>query len=488
MNKLFKLFSITLLLLVFSNISEGQTIYTWNGSVNSSFSTGGNWTPFRQIGLVTDILVFENSGNLNVTNVYQVTIGQLIVRNNTNLVLSPASGNAKLVTINGVTGDDFVIESGSSLKINGNDPALNFYVGNGATATIHGNLTFEGSIAHYLNSADPMAIRFKTGSVFSQICPGNIFTSAGIQNAVVFENGSQMKINHAAALNPFGLSAPASKVVFDNASNLLITSISELPLSGRSLADLTVEQGSYLSISESFTSDLDVNDITVKNGGTLIIKNTNLNYIPVINIHGDINSDGLFKFSDNSDNKLIVRIDGTSIQSVSGSGQIVIPVNLSKFELRNTISLNRNFSVNCPLAVNRFEIITNGYEFTWNPVYGNPFHGSKSTNSGTSGYEGKTGGNTISENNIPSEYSISQNYPNPFNPSTKIDFSLPENSKVSLRVFDITGKETAVLINSEMAAGFHTVNFEARNLSSGIYFYTIIAGNFTKTAKMVLTK
>nr|HMQ81058.1 hypothetical protein [Ignavibacteria bacterium] len=80
MNKLLKLFSLSLLFFVFGNISEAQTIYTWNGSVNSSFSTAGNWTPFRQIGLVTDILVFENSGNLNVTNVYQVTIGQLIVR------------------------------------------------------------------------------------------------------------------------------------------------------------------------------------------------------------------------------------------------------------------------------------------------------------------------------------------------------------------------------------------------------------------------
>lgn len=487
MNKLLKLFSLSLLLLIFGNVSESQTIYTWNGSVNSSFSTAGNWTPFRQIGLVTDILVFENSGNLNVTNVYQVTIGQLIVRNNTNLVLSPASGNAKLVTIRGAAGEDLVVESGSSLRIFGNDPALNFYLGTGATASVNGNLTFEGSIAHYLNAADAMAIRFKSGSIFSQLCPGNIFNTIGTGNAVVFESGSAMKINHNGALNPFGLNAPNSKVLFENSSNLMISSINSMELSGRSIADLTVEQGTNISINESFTADLNVSNITVKNGGSLIIRNTNTSFIPVINVSGNITAEGSLRFSDASDNRLIVNMNGSALQTISGNGELFIPENLSKFVLSNTISLQRDLTVNCPLVVNRYEIITNGFVLNYNPEFGNPFQGSKSTTLHANSNEGKNGGNT-SPLNLPAEYSITQNYPNPFNPSTKIDFSLPVDSKVTLKVYDISGKEIAVLVNSQMTAGIHTVDFNASGLSSGVYFYAISAGNFTKTVKMILAK
>ncbi len=163
-----RLFSTLFILISLANYVNSQTVYTWNGSVNSNFSTAGNWTPFRQIGLVNDIMVFENSGNLNVINVYQVTIGQLIIRNNTNLTLSPASGNAKLLTVKGCPGEDLIVESGSSLKINGNDPALNFYLSTGATASINGNLSFEGTIGHYLNAADQMAINFNNGSTFTQ--------------------------------------------------------------------------------------------------------------------------------------------------------------------------------------------------------------------------------------------------------------------------------------------------------------------------------
>jgi len=488
MNKLLKLFSLSLLLLIFGNISEAQIVYTWNGSVNSSFSTGGNWTPFRQIGLVTDILVFENSGNLNVTNVYQVTIGQFIVRNNTNLVLSPASGNAKLVTIRGAAGEDLVIESGSSLKILGSDPALNFYVGTGATASINGNLSFEGSIAHYLNAADELGIRFKSGSIFKQFCPGNIFSTSGTSNAVVFESGSQMVINHSEALNPFGLAAPYSKVLYEASSNLLIADIDNMQLSGRSIADFTVEQGSNIVITESFTSDLNVSNVTVKNGGSLVMRNTSNMYIPTINIIGNITADGTFRFSDAPDSKFIVNMRGSSLQTISGSGELAFPVNLSRFVLLNTISLQRDLTVNCPLVVNRFEIIPNGFTFTYNQEFGNPFHGTKTTTLESNSSQGIGVEKKVSFNNVPVDFSISQNYPNPFNPTTKIDFSLPVNSRVTLKVFDITGKQISVLINSDMRAGNHTVDFNAANLSSGIYFYTINAGNFSSTVKMVLAK
>jgi hypothetical protein len=88
----------------------------------------------------------------------------------------------------------------------------------------------------------------------------------------------------------------------------------------------------------------------------------------------------------------------------------------------------------------------------------------------------------------PVSFSLSQNYPNPFNPSTTINFDLPYDSKVSLKVYDMSGKEAANLLNENKTAGYYSVNFNASSLSSGIYFYSISAGNFTAVKKMMLVK
>jgi len=110
---------------------------------------------------------------------------------------------------------------------------------------------------------------------------------------------------------------------------------------------------------------------------------------------------------------------------------------------------------------------------------------------GTSGtilkYEVITGG--IEEESVsPKEFTLSQNYPNPFNPATTISFSIPSTAFSSLKVYDIIGNEVATLINEEKPAGDYTVQFNASNLSSGVYFYRIQAGSFIGTRKMILMK
>ncbi|NWF90939.1 MAG: T9SS type A sorting domain-containing protein, partial [Ignavibacteriaceae bacterium] len=75
-----------------------------------------------------------------------------------------------------------------------------------------------------------------------------------------------------------------------------------------------------------------------------------------------------------------------------------------------------------------------------------------------------------------------------FNPSTTISFSIPENSFVTLKVYDVLGSEVAELVNGQIEAGIHKVNFNAFNLNTGVYFYTIKAGNFTETKKLMLVK
>lgn len=91
-------------------------------------------------------------------------------------------------------------------------------------------------------------------------------------------------------------------------------------------------------------------------------------------------------------------------------------------------------------------------------------------------------------NSVPSEYSLSQNYPNPFNPSTKINFSLPVSSRVKITVYDALGRTVRTLIDEFSEAGSYSLDFEANELSGGIYFCKMEAGDFTDTRRMVLVK
>jgi hypothetical protein len=97
--------------------------------------------------------------------------------------------------------------------------------------------------------------------------------------------------------------------------------------------------------------------------------------------------------------------------------------------------------------------------------------------------------NNIIEIGTPLKFSLSQNYPNPFNPTTKIDFQIPYDTKVTLLVYDISGRQIATLINNEFKkADFYSVDFNASNLSSGVYFYKIITDKFSDTNKGILLK
>jgi hypothetical protein len=95
------------------------------------------------------------------------------------------------------------------------------------------------------------------------------------------------------------------------------------------------------------------------------------------------------------------------------------------------------------------------------------------------------------ENNQPqfvNEFLLSQNYPNPFNPTTKISWQSPVSGNQTIKIYDIAGKEVATLISEYRLAGKNEVEFDASNLSSGIYFYKLTAGNISKTKKMLVLK
>jgi hypothetical protein len=92
------------------------------------------------------------------------------------------------------------------------------------------------------------------------------------------------------------------------------------------------------------------------------------------------------------------------------------------------------------------------------------------------------------ESSLPEDYTLSQNYPNPFNPSTTISFSLAQAGNVKLTLFDALGSEIGEIADKEFSAGSHSINFNAANLTSGVYFYRIEAGSFVQSKKMILMK
>jgi len=94
---------------------------------------------------------------------------------------------------------------------------------------------------------------------------------------------------------------------------------------------------------------------------------------------------------------------------------------------------------------------------------------------------------------LPTEFGLDQNYPNPFNPTTRLSFALPTNAHVQLTVYNVLGQAVRTLVDEDMAAGTHEVTWNGRNgdgqqVSSGIYFYRINAGNFSATKKMMILK
>jgi len=99
-----------------------------------------------------------------------------------------------------------------------------------------------------------------------------------------------------------------------------------------------------------------------------------------------------------------------------------------------------------------------------------------------------TNSNNNQAGNYPETYQLFQNYPNPFNPVTNISYTIPQNGIVSIKVYDILGKEVSTLVNGYQNAGLYTLQFDASNLSSGVYFYKLTAGDYSKVLKMILLK
>ena len=106
---------------------------------------------------------------------------------------------------------------------------------------------------------------------------------------------------------------------------------------------------------------------------------------------------------------------------------------------------------------------------------------------------GRSGFTFCMEDLVPAEFALHQNYPNPFNPTTQIKFDLAEDGLVSIKIYDVMGRQLKTLVNSVKTAGYHSIQWDATNelgegVSAGMYIYMIQAGDFVSTKKMVLLK
>jgi hypothetical protein len=110
------------------------------------------------------------------------------------------------------------------------------------------------------------------------------------------------------------------------------------------------------------------------------------------------------------------------------------------------------------------------------------------TVSHTSPIEVRVGVTSVGEGEPPLTLLLKQNYPNPFNPITRIEYAIPKTSHVSLKVFDLLGREVATLVDEEQGAGFKSVEFDGKGLASGVYFYKLKSRGFLLTKKLILVR
>jgi flagellar hook assembly protein FlgD len=135
-------------------------------------------------------------------------------------------------------------------------------------------------------------------------------------------------------------------------------------------------------------------------------------------------------------------------------------------------------------------LASDGSVYTW----GYNDYGQLGNNSATNSsvpvqaVNGENSGIVFPEKGIPKEFVLDQNYPNPFNPITTINFQLSAVSNVELSIYDMNGKIVETLVRESKSAGYYKVIWDASNVSSGIYFYRLQAGNFVETKKMVFMK
>ena len=295
------------------------TTYTWTGATSTNWTVSTNWNPVRTTPATTDILQFNSGGFITVTNVPTENISQLFLANNTSVTLQ-SSAEATL-TIQGYTGTDLTVPSGSSLILGGSvaGNAILVQLSTGATAVIGGNMTFTnsgGPTIHRFTATDANGITFQSGSLFTTQtnCSGSPFGITAL-NSVIFQSGASFI--HGSGDNPFGATAPNAVAVFQTGSLYKVVSSVVIPsFSGRTYSHVEIDHPAY-SNTATGTSYLIFDNFTMTNGIQ------SLDLTGGISIKGNLSAatGSTLRFNGSSGN---VTFNGTTAQSINGSGSIIM--------------------------------------------------------------------------------------------------------------------------------------------------------------------
>jgi hypothetical protein len=204
-----------------------------------------------------------------------------------------------------------------------------------------------------------------------------------------------------------------------------------------------------------------------------------------LDYRGEFYQDGTYNFQyelvNTDSTQLSYRQDGTTawnkltVSKIAENPTSALPLTVYGADLFSTTQYD---SAGIDLKFHIVDQSGNSSDWVLEPAYGvGRFRGSTPTSV-------KEGSNS----KLPTIFALDQNYPNPFNPSTTITFSLPHSASAGLRVYDMLGREVATLLNGYTTLGTHEVQFNAANLASGVYFYRLTSGSFTRVKKMMLMK
>jgi hypothetical protein len=342
-----------------STVTPAATTYTWGGG-NGSWTVSTNWTPTRSVPVNNDILQFNSGTTVTVNNIPNETIGKLLVSGNTTLNLTGSAGAGRVITISGGSGADLDIEAGSALNINSSGVNTVYIdVATTATGSISGSMSFTNG-NHRLTATDASAVTFNSGSVFTQGSGfnGNAFGASGNVNVIVFASGSTFVFQGGS--NPFGLTAPNSRVVFQTGSLYKQESTSTPAFQGRIYADFEMNVSGSVSVSGSTATSVDNLTVTL---GTL---NFNMTGTPGHAIKGNISVASGQTLNFNPASTGTVNLGGTLGQTISGPGTIsgnassTLNINnASGVTLDNNMNLAGNLSISTgTLTVNAGKQLT----------------------------------------------------------------------------------------------------------------------------------
>lgn len=478
-----------------SLITGAGVISSSNGAVNNFQNTSGSKI---YVGSADGINTSGSLGNIRVDGTRTFNSGAKYIYNGTTAQvtgngLPPSTADLSVNNPEGLTLSKNITVTDSLFMVTGDISTGNYTLtlsnsNSGALAYTSG--TISGTFARSITSGNPnysfplgnsgmnrkALVTFTTqpssaATLTMSYIPGNPggsqveLTDAGSYTVNTYSQDGMWQLNYAGPVNAVynlnltadgitGVNTPSSLRIIKRTDNLSNWGLTGTHSNGSAGPIRAVRNGMTFSSQMQFA--IGGNNIENPLDGTLPVE--------------------LVSFVSNISNGKDVKLNWVTSTEINNSGfEIQRKDNNSDYKKIGFVKGNNNTNSNSYYSFEDKNLATGKYSYRLKQVDNN------------GNYEYFALNSTV-EIGAPGKYSLSQNYPNPFNPVTKISYAVAAAGQVTLKVYDITGREVKTLVNEFKNAGFYTVDFNGSNLSSGIYIYKIVSGNYSETKKMSLVK